>query len=122
YGFSREQDMRKATASRRAIEWAIEFREPVRSNDAFTPHLEAVERYNREDCVSAEKLRDWLEMLRGEAETNGVKLPRPEQKSGDASEEIEDTAAETRLVMDQLLAGIPPEPEDRSEEQQARWL
>src|SRR5690606_2659330 len=51
YGFSREQDMRKATASRRAIEWAIEFREPVRSNDAFTPHLDAVERYNREDCV-----------------------------------------------------------------------
>src|SRR5690606_25510996 len=52
YGFVREQDMRKATASRRAIEWAIEFREPVRSNDAFTPHLDAVERYNREDCVS----------------------------------------------------------------------
>ncbi|HLU05708.1 MAG TPA: TM0106 family RecB-like putative nuclease, partial [Woeseiaceae bacterium] len=122
YGFSREQDMRKATASRRAIEWAIEFREPVRSNDAFTPHLDAVERYNREDCVSAEKLRDWLEQLRAEVESKGVELPRPEQKSGDASEEIEETAAETRLVMDQLLAGIPPEPEERTEEQQARWL
>src|SRR5690606_30176856 len=74
YGVSREQDMRKATASRRAIEWAIEFREPERSNDAFTPHLEAVERYSREDCVSAEKLRDWLEKLRAEVESKGVEL------------------------------------------------
>src|SRR5690606_36077032 len=67
YGFVRGQDMREATASRRAIEWAIEFREPLQSLPEFVPHMQAVERYNREDCVSAEKLRAWLERLRSEA-------------------------------------------------------
>lgn len=122
YGFERRQDMRAATASRRAIEWAIEFREPVHGAADLVSHLEAVERYNREDCVSTEKLRDWLETLRTDAESRGLQLPRPEPKSGDASENIAETADETREVMDRLLAGIPPEPGARDEDQQARWL
>lgn len=122
YGFRREQDMRAATASRRAIEWAIEFREPVRGVPHLASHLEAVERYNREDCVSAEKLRDWLERLRAQMASQGIALPRPELKSGAASEQVGETAEETRQVMDKLLAGIPADPAGRSEEEQARWL
>src|SRR5690606_11392873 len=94
YGFVRGQDMRAATASRRAIEWAIEFREPLQSLPEFVPHMQAVERYNREDCVSAEKLRAWLERLRSEAERNGASLPRPELKPGDPSGQVEETADE----------------------------
>src|SRR5690606_37680292 len=45
YGFARLQDMREATMSRRAIEWAIEFREPVRDVPDLLPHVQAVERY-----------------------------------------------------------------------------
>ncbi len=122
YGFSRQQDMREATASRRAIEWAIEFREPVRGVEVLVPHVQAVERYNCEDCVSAEKLRDWLETLRDGVESRGLILPRPALKPGDASEQIEETAGETRAVMDQLLAGVAPDVEERSEEEHARWL
>ena len=121
YGFDRQQDMRAATASRRAIEWAIEFREPV-EGETFARHVQAVERYNREDCVSAEKLRDWLESLRTEVTSHGIALPRPELKPGDASDDIEETAGGTRAVMERLLAGISPEVEERSEEEQARWL
>jgi uncharacterized protein len=122
YDFSRRQDMREATASRRAIEWAIEFNEPVRNVPGFAPHVAAVERYNREDCVSAEKLRDWLEMLRAGVETRGIHLPRPELKPGEASEQIEETAEDTGRVMAALLEGIAAEVEDRTEEQRARWL
>jgi len=122
YGFSRRQDMREATASRRAIEWAIEFREPVRDVPEFAQHLEAVERYNREDCVSAEKLRDWLELLRAGIEDRGIHLPRPELKPGEASKQIEETAEETGRVMAALLEGTAPEVEERDEEQHARWL
>jgi uncharacterized protein len=43
-------------------------------------------------------------------------------KPGDASDDIEETAGETRAVMERLLAGISPEVEERSEEEQARWL
>lgn len=122
YGFSREQDMREATASRRAIEWAIEFHEPVRGVSALAPHLEAVERYNREDCVSAEKLRDWLETLRAEVGGRGVELPRPALKDGEASEQVDETAEETREVMNRLLDGVSPDVEERTAEEQARWL
>ncbi|MGH8168465.1 MAG: ribonuclease H-like domain-containing protein, partial [Woeseiaceae bacterium] len=122
YGFSRQQDMREATASRRAIEWAIEFKEPVSGVAEFAPHIDAVERYNREDCVSAEKLRLWLESLRAEVEGRGISLSRPAPESGDASEQVEETADETREVMNRLLAGVSPEVEERNEVQHACWL
>jgi predicted RecB family nuclease len=122
YGFGREQDMRAATASRRTIEWAIEFREPVRGVASLAPHLEAVERYNREDCVSAEKLRDWLEALRAKIEERGMELARPELKDGTASGQVEEAAEDTLEVKDRLLAGVSPDAEERSEEEQARWL
>ena len=39
----------------------------------------AIEGYNRDDCVSALRLRDWLERLRKELEEQvGESLPRPE--------------------------------------------
>ena len=122
YGFSREQDMREATASRRAVEWAIEFKEPVRGVEDLTPHVAAVERYNREDCVSAEKLRAWLETLRSDVGSRGILLMRPELKSGEASEQIEEIATETHRVMAALLEGVPPDGEERNEEEDARWL
>lgn len=122
YGFSRAQDMREATASRRAIEWAIEFREPVRGADKLADDLDAVERYNREDCVSAEKLRGWLEELRAEVAKDGIVLMRPQPKSGEASDAIEEREEATREVMAALTEGISPDPDERDEEEQARWL
>ncbi len=122
FGLHREQDLREATASRRALEWAIERHEELTTPD-LAQHVTAVERYNREDCVSARALRDWLEQLRSAAQReHGVTLPRPEQKSGDASEQIATTAVETQRVMAQLLDGVPVDPTARTEEQQARWL
>jgi uncharacterized protein len=122
FGLHREQDLRQATASRRAIEWAIERREDLTTPELVL-HMAAVERYNREDCVSARALRDWLEELRAAAEREqGVELPRPEAKSGDANEQIAATAEETQRVMERLLEGVPVDPSARTEEQQARWL
>lgn len=122
FGFAREQDMRVATMSRRAIEWAIEMKEDVRGAADLAPHLAAVERYNREDCVSAAKLRDWLEALRVAQIELGLELPRPALKSGEASEQIEEVNDETRRVMQDLLEGVPIDAQARSEEEQSRWL
>ena len=119
YAFTRKQDMREATASRRAIEWAIEFREPVLDSERFAAHLQAVEDYNREDCESTEGLRDWLEALRGGLD---VLLMRPAPKSGEASDRIEETAEETQRVMDALLADLPVDLEEHDEEQRAQRL
>ncbi|MEM7500531.1 MAG: TM0106 family RecB-like putative nuclease [Pseudomonadota bacterium] len=119
YGFTRKQDMREATASRRAIEWAIEFREPVLDTERFAAHIQAVEDYNREDCESTEGLRDWLEALRGGLD---VLLMRPAPKSGEASDRVEETAEETQRVMAALLADLPVDLEEHDEEQHAQRL
>ncbi len=142
YGLVRKQDLRAATASRHAVEWAIEMREDLGFGeraaadaqlelfDANAPplnpmvaHVTAVELYNREDCVSAEKLRDWLERLRSGAErARDIELPRPPLKSGEANERIAATAEETQRVMLELIAGVPVDAAERSPEQHARWL
>jgi len=145
YGLARLQDLRAATASRRALEWAIEMREdlglgaapalaPARpqlelgldasaSPSKFVEHVTAVERYNRDDCVSAAALRDWLEQLRTEAEhAAGNELPRPELSSGEASDQVTEAAEETQRVMEALLADVPVDETERNEDQQARWL
>jgi uncharacterized protein len=147
YGLAREQDLRAATASRRALEWAIEMREDlgVGARDAHAPaaakpqlelgldsesakskfaeHVAVVERYNRDDCVSTARLRDWLERLRAEAErAHGSELPRPELRSGEASVEVAEAAEETQRVMAALLDGVPIDVDERNDEQQARWL
>jgi uncharacterized protein len=122
FGLQREQDLRAATLSRRAIEWAIQMHDDLASA-ALAPHVAAVERYNREDCVSARELYRWLERLRErELVDRGLALERPELKTGDASQTIEGTAQETQRVMAQLLDGVPIEPRERSPEAAARWL
>jgi uncharacterized protein len=147
YGLVREQELRAATASRRVLEWAIEMREDLglgaaagtpakgkpqlelgfdaaASSNRFAEHIANVERYNRDDCVSAARLRDWLEELRAAAErAHGTELPRPELHSGEASEQVAEAAEETQRVMALLLAQpMPVDAAERNEEQQARWL
>ena len=96
---------------------------PSPPQSRFAEHIAVVERYNRDDCVSAARLRDWLEQLRAEAErASGDELPRPELKSGEASEQVAETAEETQRVMAALLDGVPVDAAERNEEQQARWL
>ena len=75
YGFTREADLRDAGAARRAVEFALQTGDLA----ALTPEVKRlVALYNEEDCVSALRLRDWLEALRPD-------IPRPPRKDGDES-------------------------------------
>ena len=57
--------------------------------DGITPEDRGVvEAYNRDDCISACKLRDWLEELRSALIAKGNDIARPIPGSGEASEEI----------------------------------
>ncbi len=118
FGYSRSQDLAEATMSRRIVENIIESGD---IDDANQKHFQIVESYNREDCESAKRLRDWLEKLREEVISNGHVLPRPDIKTGDASEEISELDSELQRLRDGLLQEVPMEPEDRSDEQQARF-
>ena len=73
--------------------------------------------------VSNARLREWLEGLRGDLATeSGQEVPRPGRSDGEAP--AEQTAAQLRVqaVADRLSAGVPADPIDRTNDQQARWL
>ncbi|MGH8625756.1 MAG: TM0106 family RecB-like putative nuclease [Gammaproteobacteria bacterium] len=119
YAYERTVDLRDARTNLRVVERALELNE----TDAITGDVRAaVEGYNRDDCISALRLRDWLEVLRSSVEASGTSVPRPERKDGAPSEEIDARAKRVQELIGVLTTDVPPERDERSAEQQARWL
>jgi len=119
YGFERTQPLEEAGRALRVIERGLELGLNATSEDQ---HARIVEAYNRDDCLSARALRDWLEGLRAEAEAGGVEIPRPVDGGGDPNKEIDERERRTRELAARLLVGVPESAEERSEEEQAVWL
>ena len=78
--------------------------------------------YNRDDCRSAADLRDWLEALREQLVQSGTEVPRPLPGDGAPNEKITDWLDRINAVIAKLTADIPADPEERTAEQQARWI
>jgi predicted RecB family nuclease len=84
--------------------------------------LEAIERYNEEDCESTVLLHRWLLGLRAQCEAQyGVTLPwRASVPTGPP--EADEASAEVVALQRPLLEDIPDDPGERSDEEQSRWL
>lgn len=119
FGYTRTQDLREASESRRVIEAALEL---GLLDESTADHQSRVEVYNREDCESTYRLQQWLEQLRAVEIANGAEIPRPELKEGDASDDIKDLDRRLQDLRDRLLKDLPDEPTERTEEHQALFL
>src|SRR2546422_4583756 len=84
--------------------------------------LDEIGRYNEDDCVSTAQLRDWLEARRLEAIAQYGEIPRPGPEEVEPSDTLRDIDERTAELVNRLLDGIPEEADDRSKEQQARYL
>ena len=116
FGYERLQPLPEAGAHLRAIQRALE----LGSADAITEDSRRVVlAYNRDDCVSALALRDWLERERARMVENGAAIPRPVAKEAEASEDMSERDARTKKLAALLLSGIPDEPSERTPEQAA---
>ena len=82
----------------------------------------AVEGYNRDDCFSAWRLRDWLERVRSQLIEAGTAIDRPSPKSGDVGEDLTDWQQKIALLVGRLTHGVPVEKEEQTAEQRARWI
>ncbi len=120
YGFSRGVPLPDARLNLRVIEGALE----AGAADVVTADVrDAVEGYNRDDCISTLRLRDWLEQLRASAEAvTGAVLPRPRPRDGVPTPELDDRARRVQTLATALLDGVPADPAKRDEEQRAKWL
>lgn len=137
YGFERDVELRAASSALANFEAWLQMRGPAESDQdggrAETDEAKAlrddIEGYNRDDCMSTMRLRDWLEGLRPELEATlqaedliDGPLPRPVAPDPDPSETAEEAADEVRALVDELTAGISEDPDERTPEEQAKWL
>lgn len=119
YDFRRAVDLAEANRCLSYVEQALELGSP----DAVSPQIrEVVEGYNRDDCQSALRLREWLDARRASLIARGVDVPRQPLASGDAPESVDERARRVEALRARLLEGIPESKADRSAVQQGRWL
>src|SRR6202171_3775401 len=120
YGFERKTPLE---ASRVAMRYVVHRLELCRMGEELPDEIrETMEGYNAEDCVSAARLRDWLEGEREKLVASGIEVRRLPEKSGDPSEKLKDKLDRVAALTELLSAGIPADPAARTEEQAARWL
>jgi predicted RecB family nuclease len=118
YGYTRSVDLRQASRALARFEAWLEL--GGTRDDAL---FDSIAGYNRDDCVSTLRLRDWLERLRIELSAQtGAEVPRPLPVSGDVSEEVAARDAEVDAVAARLVHDVPADGEARTPEQQGRWL
>ena len=118
YDFERSVALIDANRCLRVMEQALELNCP---QTVPIEIRDSIEGYNKDDCVSTLRLRDWLERIRSEHIATGTLVPRPTPAEAQA-EELSERAQRVATLRGQLLDGVPEERLDRNEEQQARWL
>ncbi|MGH1347551.1 MAG: TM0106 family RecB-like putative nuclease [Nannocystales bacterium] len=119
FGYQRQIELREASMNLRAFERTLELHQV---DVVPQPVRVAVQAYNRDDCVSTLRLRDWLEGLRAGLVEGGEDVPRPVPRDAEPSEEVDERQQQVLALMQQLLRDVPVDREERSEEEHARWL
>jgi AAA domain/RNase_H superfamily len=91
--------------------------------DGDPARLDEIAEYNRADCESTWRLRNWLESCRREYEIRErVELDRPPARSGAQSQAGLRMSFETAVLATGLTADIADDPAARTEDQEARLL
>lgn len=120
YRFERETALTEASAALANLQANLEL-DDVRSIGDQTKAV--VLSYNKDDCKSAKCLRDWLESLRSQLIADGTDVPRPGPgEDGAPNEKITEWVKRVNALVAKLTADVPADREERTDEQQARWI
>ncbi len=119
YGFQRSLGLPEANRALAAVQACLELADP----ESITgEHKAVIESYNRDDCASTDRLRNWLESLRDGLVGNGSAIERPAPAEGAPSETVGEWQQKIDRLAARLTADIPADVAGRDEKQQARWL
>jgi predicted RecB family nuclease len=120
HGFERKTSLDQSRQAMRYIEHRLE----LERIDQELPQdiQDAMEGYNREDCLSTAALREWLEQERGKLIAEGAEIPRPALGDPQPSEQLDEQQKRVAALFKELTAGLPSDAKDRGEDQQAQWL
>ena len=120
YGFGRSVPLRDANAALINFEAALLL---GGDRERLEEISEVVEAYNKDDCFSALRLRDWLEARRKDLESRlGRHLARPAISPGNPNEGLNERISGTAVLAERLTSDFDDDEGTWSEEQRARWL
>ena len=102
--YTRKAPLHDASVARKSVECALELNE-FKTLPKET--LQVVEVYNEDDCFATEALHKWLEGLREELTKTGNELQRPELKTGEASENVQELDTRAQALYKSLIDGLP---------------
>jgi predicted RecB family nuclease len=120
YGFARTVPLGDANVALQSFEASMALGDDT---EEIADLLKTIESYNRDDCISALRLRDWLEDRRKELESRiEHSLPRPAAQSGEATEKLSARLQTIRALAARLLAPLPADGTMWTDEQRACWL
>ena len=119
YGFSRDTTLSDANAALAKVQACLELGDIEFINE---DDRRVVAGYNRDDCVSTWRLRDWLEARRAELVASGTAVSRPDAPEGAPTEALGEWQERMNALIERLTSDVPSDVADRTTEQHARWL
>ena len=119
YGYVRDASLPDANQALAKVQAFLELGDASDIGDNVRGVVEA---YNRDDCRSTWRLRDWLEIVRTSAIAEGEKIERPDLSEAVASEELNERQLKIAVLVDRLTLDVPDDPSERTSEQHARWI
>ena len=119
YGYVREASLSEANQALAKVQAFLELDDTA---DIGEDERNVVEAYNRDDCLSTWRLRDWLETVRASAIAEGETIARPTLSDAEPSEALSDWQMKIAALVERLTSGVPDDPAERNAEQHARWI
>ena len=120
FGFRRTVNLRAVNPALYKLGACLELGSP---DDIDAEDKRIVEGYNRDDCASTLRLRDWLESIRREMVRGGAEIQRPAVEEGEAPESVSEWQQKIQELSERITGvDLPGLVGDRDQEQQARWL
>ena len=117
--YVRKVELAVAGSARRAVEFALELNDRASLTEEV---LSLVQDYNEDDCLATHALHQWLESLRTELIAQGRVVPRPEPKTGEATEAVEERDIRARSIFEGLTRVLSQDVTEWNEHDKARWL
>jgi predicted RecB family nuclease len=117
--YTRKVELTDANRARKKVEVALELNDPSLLAKEI---VKTTEDYNEDDCRATHALHEWLEEVRTELTKKGKSFERPESKTGEASEEVQQQDTWSAAVFSSLIANVPGDRSTWTEEDKVRWL
>jgi predicted RecB family nuclease len=119
FGFTRSTPLEDASSALATLQALLETADPSAVNEEVKG---VVLGYNRDDCLSAHALRNWLEGVRARLIADGSPIERPATPAAEPSDGRSQWQIRIDALIERLTANVPADLRERSPEEQARWI